>query len=212
MTPAPSAPPGGLDPEVRGAVARKVLDVLARACPGGRAALRGSLAAGTADAYSDIDVAWVVPADRFGACVDRTAEILAGMRPLLTLRSDPEYAEVAGRRLLFAAFEGLPLFWRLDLDVSAAMGSAPSSPAVRHPWPPAAGALANGVAAVKALHRGRPDTARALLLRACPRVGLPPRLTGDWPADLAALATAAVALDPAQAPLARCLPVPPPSA
>ena len=200
---------GGLDPAVRAAVAQQVLDVLAESCPGGRAALRGSLAADTADVHSDIDVAWVVPAGRFGECVDRAAQILARVRPLLSLRGDPDSADADGRRLLFAAFDGLPLFWRLDLEVSAAPGGPATEPTVRHPWPPAASALANAVAAVKALHRGDQDTAGELLLRAWPRVGLPPRLTGDWATDLAALAAAATALDPAQAPLTRRLPPPP---
>lgn len=199
-------PVAGLDPVVRAAVAREVLAALRRACPEGRARLRGSLAAGTADAFSDIDVAWTVPAGCFGECVDRAAEVLARVRPPASLRSDPEYAELAGRRLLFAAFTGLPLFWRLDLEVSAApSASAPTVPTVRHPWPPAASALANGVAAVKALHRGRPDTARALLERAFPRVGLPDHRSGEVAADLAALCAAATALDPEVAPTAAAL-------
>jgi hypothetical protein len=199
-----SAPPG-LDTQVRAAVARDVLEVLGTACPGARARLRGSLAAGTADPYSDIDVLWTVPADRFGGCVDQAAELLARVRPLASLRGDPEFADAQGRRLLFAAFEGLPLFWRLDLDVAAAPDGIPSVPSVRHPWPPAASALANGVAAVKALHRGEPDTATGLLLRARPRVGLTVPLTGDFRTDLAALAAAASALDPEARPLATAL-------
>lgn len=195
----------GLDPVVRAAVARQVLEVLAGACPGSRAELRGSLAAGTADPYSDIDAVWTVPDDRFGDCVDRVGGLLGRVRPLLSLRGDPDTAGAPGRRLLFAAFEGLPPFWRLDLDITAEPGAVPAAPTVRHPWPPAASALANGVAAVKALHRGDPATAHALLTRACPRVGLPPHLTGRFPADLAALARAALALDPALAPQAAAL-------
>jgi hypothetical protein len=201
----------GLDPVVRAAVARHVLEVLAEACPGARAELRGSLAAGTADPYSDIDAAWTVPDDRFGESVDRAEELLARVSPLMSLRGDPESAAVPGRRLLFAAFEGLPPFWRLDLDIAAEPGTAPTAPTVRHPWPPAASALANGVAAVKALHRGDPATAHALLTRAYPRVGLPPHPTGHFPADLTALARAATTLDPtvtAQAAALTALPLP----
>ncbi|WP_329371857.1 hypothetical protein OG896_35140 [Streptomyces sp. NBC_00669] len=201
----------GLDPVVRAAVARHVLEVLAEACPGGRADLRGSLAAGTADPYSDIDAVWTVPDDRFGTCVDRAGDLLARVRPLMSLRGDPDTAGTPGRRLLFVAFEGLPPFWRLDLDIAAEPGAAPSDPTVRHPWPPAASALANGVAAVKALHRGDPATAHALLTRAYPRVGLPPHPTGRFPDDLAALTRAALALDPtvgAQAAALTALPLP----
>ncbi len=199
-------PVAGLDPAVRAGVAREVLHALRRACPGSRAELRGSLAAGTADAFSDVDVAWVVPAARFGECVDRAGEVLARVRPAASLRSDPEFADATGRRLLFAAFAGLPLFWRLDLEVSAAQSAtAPTVPTVRHPWPPAASALANGVAAAKALHRGRPDTARALLERAFPRVGVLDHRSAGAAADLAALCAAAIAVDPAVAPTAAAL-------
>ncbi|WP_435127995.1 hypothetical protein [Actinacidiphila sp. bgisy144] len=191
-----SAAPG-LDPVVRAAVAHHVLEVLARACPGGRADLRGSLATGTADPYSDIDARWTVPDERFGGCVDRAGEVLAEVRPVLSVRGDPDRAGDPGHRLLFVAFEGLPPFWRLDLEITAAPGAAPRAPAVRHPWRPAASALANGVAAVKALHRGDPATAHALLTRAYARTGLPGRPTGRFPADLAALARAALTLDPA---------------
>ncbi|SEG74831.1 hypothetical protein SAMN05216223_109289 [Actinacidiphila yanglinensis] len=195
----------GLDPVVRAALAGHVMEVLARACPGSGTDLRGSLARGTADPYSDIDIAWTVPDDRFGGCVDRAGEVLARVRPVMSLRGDPESAETPGHRLLFVAFEGLPPFWRLDLDVRAEPGAAPSAPAVRHPWRPAASALANGVAAVKALHRGDPATAHALLTRAYPRVGLPPHPSGHFPADLATLAEAATALDSSLASQAAAL-------
>ncbi|BBA95874.1 hypothetical protein RVR_912 [Actinacidiphila reveromycinica] len=186
----------GLDPVRRAAVAGHVLEVLARACPGSRAELRGSLAVGTADPYSDIDALWTVPDDRFGACVDRVGAVLAEVRPLMALRGDPDSADTPGRRLLFAAFEGLPPYWRLDLGVVAEPGAEPTAPRVRHPWRPAASAIAGGVGAVKALHRGDPATAHALLTRAYPRVGLHARPTGTFAADLATLADAALALDP----------------
>ncbi len=149
------------------------------------------------------------PRARFGECVDRAAQILARVRPLLSLRGDPESADADGRRLLFAAFDGLPLFWRLDLDVSAAPGGPATAPTVRHPWPPAASALANAVAAVKALHRGDQDTAAGTAAAGLAARGPPGpahRRLGGRPRRARRAATA---LDPAQAPLARRLPPPP---
>lgn len=189
-----------LDPAVRAAFAQDVTDALAASCPGSRVRLRGSLAAGTADVYSDIDLEWTVPGAAFGPCVDTAAEVLGRVRGLSSLRIDPESA-VPGRRLLFAAFRGLPLFWRLDLavhaaDDDAAAATVPASPGPA--WSPAASALANGVAAVKMLCRNRPDVARGLLSRALARLGTDPALTDGALADILRLVAAASTSDPTQ--------------
>lgn len=73
---------GELDPARRAAFAQELLRALAAYCPGSRAELRGSLALGTADAYSDIDIAWTVPDDRFDACLDAVPEVLGAVVPL----------------------------------------------------------------------------------------------------------------------------------
>lgn len=204
MTAAGPAP--DLDPAVRAALARELLDALAAYCPGSRVRLRGSLAAGTADAFSDIDLDWTVPGGLFAHCVDTAAEALARVGPLASLRDDPESAAVPGHRLLFAAFRGLPLFWRLDLSVQAdplASATVPAAPATA--WSPAASALANAVATVKMLRRGRPDVARGLLERGLARVAAPATLTDVGLADIRRLAAVAAATDPAQADLAAAV-------
>lgn len=109
---------GELDPARRAAFAQELLRALAAYCPGSRSELRGSLALGTADAYSDIDIAWTVPDDRFDACLDAVPEVLGAVVPLDSLRTDPDSRNSRERRLLFAAFRGLPLFWRVDLEVA----------------------------------------------------------------------------------------------
>lgn len=184
--------------ETRAGLARRILAALTAACPGSRAELRGSMAMGTADAYSDIDVAWTVPGDHFGSCVDGAAEVLGRVRPVESLRSDPEFADVPGHRLLFASFTDVPLFWRLDLDVHGEPASGSTPPSTTLPWPPAASALANGVAAVKWSRRGREDLAGALLDRAFPRVGATRPPGGTLTSDLHELAAAATAFDPTQ--------------
>ncbi|MBX7470715.1 nucleotidyltransferase domain-containing protein [Streptomyces sp. MAG02] len=206
-----------LDPDVRGAFAAALLGCLRGGCPGSEAGLRGSLARGTADAYSDIDVAWTVPGAEFGAALGRVPVILGGVRPLASLRVDPEVRHSPDRRLFFASFTGLPLFWRLDLEVRAASvtgldeagrprAAAPDPGPDPDPdpgWSLAASALANGVAAVKAVLRDRPDTARGLLERGSARIGAPAVLTGRWPEDIARLADAAARAEPAQRALAE---------
>lgn len=110
---------GELDPVRRAAFARELMRALAAHCPGSRAELRGSLARGTSDAYSDVDLAWTVPGDRFDACLASVREVLEAVRPLDSLRTDPESRDSRERRLVFAAFRGLPLFWRVDLEIAA---------------------------------------------------------------------------------------------
>jgi hypothetical protein len=197
----------GLDPAVRAALAEELLLALPAACAGSTARLRGSLAAGTADAYSDIDIAWQVPTADFARCVDGARRTLGRVGPLLSLRCDPDYAAEPGKRLLFAAFRGLPLFWRLDLEVLADEPGAATVPRGdgADPWSPAASSLANAVAAVKALRRDRPEEARALVERGLRRVGVRIALTGVWRTDVARLVAASVAADPAQQRLASAV-------
>src|SRR4051812_7799398 len=55
----------------RDAVASALLESLKTGCGGSDVALRGSLASGAADAYSDIDLTWVVPDGAFLDSVER---------------------------------------------------------------------------------------------------------------------------------------------
>jgi putative hydrolase of the HAD superfamily len=197
----------GLDVEVRAALVQRILATLESAAPGSTAQLRGSLAGRGGDAYSDIDVFWEVPDGLFQASVDRIAEILSQAHPVESLRSAPEFQKSDRRRLIFAQFEGMPLFWRADIDVFAR--SVERDPAYDRDndaargddWSLTHSALMNGIAAVKALLRGREETARQLLVRGFERVGL------DIPAEsprgmILELAESVAAMDPTKAGLA----------
>lgn len=171
---------------------------LEKVVAGSRVTPRGSLAAGTADEYSDIDLCWVVPNESFAAALDR----LPGALPAATRRVDPGLARSERRRLVFLRLPGLPLFWRIDLDVRAASVAEDDdydagNPAARSTdgWSPAASALENAIAAVKAERRGKP--ADGLLERGFARIGHAG--TGS-PQDLA---EACVALEPGLAGLAE---------
>lgn len=212
-----STPPDlDLSPGRRDTVVREVRAALRAACPGAEAELRGSLAAGTADPYSDIDLLWVVPDAQFERCVAATRDVLGRVRPVAAVRVDPDHRLCDRRRLLFVHFAGLPLFWRLDLDVRArsvahddAYGTGtPAAPG--DDWSAAASALANAVAAIKAVRRGRPETARGLLERGLARVGadaavpaaVPPEAEGPghWRTHVLRLTAAAAAAEPARGP------------
>ncbi|MFF1346270.1 hypothetical protein ACFVZJ_09745 [Streptomyces sp. NPDC058322] len=215
---------GELDPARRAAFAQELLRALAAYCPGSRAELRGSLALGTADAYSDIDIAWTVPDDRFDACLDAVPEVLGAVVPLESLRTDPDSRNSRERRLLFAAFRGLPLFWRVDLEIALSADpeaawrvdpEAASAPGAGRPgpdrgdpaahgddWSRPASALANAVAATKAVLRGQPRNARGLLERGFRRIDAPDDVSGRWCADIRRLAETAARREPDLRPLA----------
>ncbi|HVW40482.1 MAG TPA: hypothetical protein VHC18_03935 [Amycolatopsis sp.] len=180
----------------RDALARELLRALVAACPDSRTGLRGSLATGQADAYSDIDITWRVPDKEFASVVAGVADVLDKVWPVALVREDPDWQKSDQRRLVFAAFRDLPLFWRLDLDIRAECCPDDVAPAPGEDWSPAASALANGVATVKAVLRAQPAVAVGLLDRAFQRVEAEDTATGQWRDDITRLAEAAARFDP----------------
>ncbi|AJT64829.3 hypothetical protein T261_3159 [Streptomyces lydicus] len=170
---------------------RALVAALRGCCPEGGLELRGSLATGTHDRFSDFDLRWTVPGERFAEAVAGAGAYLGRSLPLLAARSDPEFHDTPDRRLLTYFFRGLPLFWRLDLEVRAATPPAGPVPAGGE-WPLPVSALANAVGAVKAVARGRSEEEiRGLLDRGFARAGSRERATGRWAADVVRLADAA---------------------
>ena len=167
-----------LDPGVRGGLASRVLDCLRGAAPGSTAKLRGSLAEGRADAFSDIDVLWEIPDEFFQETIARTSEILSEVRPVVSLRSDPDFQNSDRRRLFFVEFHGMPLFWWVDVDILArsVRGNLEydrQNPAARgDDWSLTHSALMNVVAAVKAVLRNKEGEAEGIMARGFQRVGL----------------------------------------
>ncbi|WIX78478.1 hypothetical protein QRX50_45215 [Amycolatopsis carbonis] len=151
----------------RAQLADAVVTALAAACPSSVARLRGSLAAGTADAFSDIDVEWVVRDGRLVSCVADVRAVLERVHPVAAVRTSPDFFHSPQRRLLFVRFSDVPLFWWLDLAVweaSAATGpDDPSTHARDDEWSRPASALANALGAIKAVARGHLDDANGLL-------------------------------------------------
>jgi hypothetical protein len=169
-----------LDTTARRQLVTRLCAALRGSFPASTVLLRGSLATRRADAYSDIDLLWELPDADFDACLAAVAAILAAVQPLESLREDIDLQRSPKRRLLFARFAELPLFWRLDLDVYArSAGRDPhydlGNPSARgERWSWTESALNNAVAAIKAHLRGDDATARQLLERAFGRVGLEP--------------------------------------
>lgn len=168
------------DPGQRLAFADRIRAILTEAIPGSSAELRGSLAAGNADAYSDIDLGWVVPDEQFGAALGCASTALASVAPLASFRSDRDHQRSPHLRRLFVRFVGVPLFWRLDLEVWAASlaydAAAEDDPSARgDEWCPYESALMNALASIRQVLRGSPEVAQVILTRGFERVDADPR-------------------------------------
>jgi hypothetical protein len=166
--------------EPRTVLANTILVSLRQRVPDSIAVLRGSLARNDADYYSDIDVRWEVPDDRFASAVTEVGNTLATAGAIESLRSDPAFQHSEKRRLLYVRFQNVPLFWRLDLDVLArSVGrddayDRTNAAARGSVWSPTESALMNVVGALKAHYRKDEETARELLRRGYERVGPTP--------------------------------------
>jgi len=171
--------------------------------PGSAASLRGSLAARTADPYSDIDLCWVVDDERFSAAVSAAARLASRLPAVWAVRMDPGLARSDRRRLVFLRLTGVPLFWRADLDIRARSVAADdsyddASPAARDTtgWSPAASAIENAVAAIKSGVRGQPEVTSGLLSRGYQRIGLSQPADIALAEQIARLAQACAGLEP----------------
>lgn len=197
-----------LDTAIRHDLTQRIIVAFESAARGSTAQLRGSLAAGNADAYSDIDILWEIPDDLFQVSVDRIGVILSAAHPIESLRSAPEFQNSDKRRLFFVQFQDIPLFWRADIDVLARsvqrdfQYDVNNQAARGDDWSLTHSALMNAIAAVKALLRHEDDKAGQLLARGFRRVGLViPE--GDSQELILQLAEGVAAMDATKADLAR---------
>jgi len=170
-----------LRPERRNGLVARLRADLEAAVPGSTTSLRGSLATGSADAYSDIDLCWVVEDAELARAVSLAQS--GAVSGVSTVRVDPDLARSERRRLLFLRLADAPLFWRVDLDIRSRSVATSEhhdedNLAARDAtsWSPAASALENALAAVRSHARGRHEEAGGLLVRGFERIGreLPP--------------------------------------
>jgi len=168
-----------LDPSVRRSLANSVTRALEDAVAGSSAGLRGSLAHGTSDPYSDIDVFWELPDSLFHDAIDDLPETLASVGPIESIRADPLLQNSDKRRLIFVQFAEVPLYWRVDIEVFAVSIARDDAydldnlEARGDRWSLTHSALTNGVAALKSLLRGDAERARESLRNAYARIDQP---------------------------------------
>lgn len=158
------------------ALAELLRAALLNSCPDSQVLLRGSLADGGADEYSDVDLAWIVPDSDLGRCAARLPEVLSPVAPVVSVRSDPDFQRSRWRRLIC-----------VDLDNPAARGSD---------WSLPESAAMNAIATIKALRRGRSDDAEGLLSRGFDRIAATDPKGSSWPQRITALAAGAAEREP----------------
>jgi predicted nucleotidyltransferase len=168
-----------LDPAARLSLAESVMRALEASDPDASVGLRGSLARGTSDAYSDIDLFWEMPDACFHDAIDDLEEILAPVGSIESIRSDPLLQNSDKRRLVFVQFADVPLYWRVDIEVFAASIDRDEDydldnfDARGDHWSLSHSALANGVAALKSHMRGDAERAGESLCNAYARIDQP---------------------------------------
>lgn len=184
-------------------LAGRLRAALAAAVAGSRTGMLGSLGAGTADRYSDIDLCWVVRDEAFAAAVGRVAQAVRPVGAVSSLRVDPDLARSDRRRVIFLRLAGVPLFWRVDLDVRAASVAADSTYDAANTdarsdagWSRPASALENAIAAIKAAARRQAGIADGLLSRGYQRVGLAPGPAAGLAGRIIRLADRCAAIEP----------------
>jgi hypothetical protein len=192
-----------LRPERRDQLTGKLLAALQGWVPSSRTQLRGSLGAGTADEYSDIDICWVVPDRDFTEAVDTLGAALSQCAAVLSYRTDPEFARSAKRRVIVARLYGMPLFWRVDIDIRPDSVAADDVCDAGNPdarsdaaWSALASAIENAIAAIKAAARGQADAADGLLRHGFKGIGHHPGSTVDLADAITSLADACAAQEP----------------
>jgi hypothetical protein len=186
----------------RDAVVDRLRVALMSTAGSAQVALAGSLGAASGDAYSDIDIVLTVDADEFAQCLAALPDALGSVQPLRLLRVDPETLPLPDRRVVFALFAGLPIFWRLDLDVHAGSGAGGTTALSELPWLLPVSALMNGIAAVKAVARHDLPLATTLLRRAFDRIGVKPPTAVGATEQIIQLARACTLAEPSIADVA----------
>ena len=185
-------------PGSRGEAAAVLLYVLTAACSGGEVGLIGSMAkANEADAFSDIDIRWTIPPGKAHGQLRSLRLTLQRVGTLESLRVDPDVG--LDSRLVFARFQGWPLWWRVDLEIHS-VGLGPVAVQDADPWSPYESACMGAVVALKSLARNRPEVAEGLWVRALQRVDAKD-VAGDWQLRIDSLLDHIVASSPSTADL-----------
>ena len=111
--------PLNLDPQQRAKFVCGLKSHFLTVVPRSVVELHGSIAAGSADEYSDIDLVWEIPDDQFNAAVLCVEDTMTSLQRVSTMQFDPLFQASDRRRRIFVHYYNLPLFWQVKLDIMA---------------------------------------------------------------------------------------------
>jgi hypothetical protein len=133
---------------------------------------RGSMADGTFDEFSDVDI-------RASVSIPLDGLFFAGLEGYLTkhfgpalIRYDPDYRNATTIQDIRFSFYDLPIFWRVDLLVESDCDSGRKYPDPFPDWDTGSSALMNVIWALKYSGRGKLDDANHHIAKACEKLGL----------------------------------------
>ena len=134
---------------------------------------RGSFARGGFDEFSDIDMFARVHCGLTNEFYRSLEDFLVRSYGPALIRYDLDQREDTMSQSLRVSFHRLPVFWRLDLDVSSDTATDTKYPCPFPHWSVGNSALMNVIWAVKNFRRGRQGEADHYLTCACGKLAIP---------------------------------------
>ncbi len=151
----------------------EVLAVLKEHLSPGKVTFRGSFASGENDEYSDVDLQAEVHQELDQGFFDSIAKCLQDRFGPLSLRYDPDHKNDTTTQDLRISFHNLPVFWRIDLNITSGRACPQKWPHPFPKWSVSRSAFWNVVWAVKHGKRGRPEVADHYMFCACDKLRRP---------------------------------------
>ena len=134
-----------------------VLALLQKHLHPGKVCFRGSFASGDVDEYSDVDLQADVRVELTETFFKNIVKCLQDRFGTLSMRYDPDYKHDRMSQGLRINFHGLPVFWRIDLNITSDRDCSQKWPSPFPEWSVATSAFWNVAWAVKRSRRGKTD-------------------------------------------------------
>jgi hypothetical protein len=148
----------------------EVLVILQKHLHPGEVFFRGSFASGNVYEYSDVDLQANVHEELTEAFFESIVKCLQDRFGALSLRYDPDYKDNRMAQGLRINFHSLPVFWRIDLNITSDRECSQKWPSPFPEWSIATSAFWNVAWAVKRSKRGKTD-ADHYMSCACDKLG-----------------------------------------
>lgn len=132
---------------------------------------RGSVAEGSHDEYSDVDLLARIGSELNEAFFYTLEHRLTELYGPALVRYDPNHKTDLDSQHVRFSFYDLPVFWRVDLEIVSLSEATEKWPSPFPEWQVGTSALMNVVWAVKYHRRGRVEEADHYIASACEKLG-----------------------------------------